>query len=251
MIYKILFFLLFYIFSFSAKGNPTEITTSGGVEVFKQEKYYLLKEEVVIISDNFELRADHVKAFFEEDLYDIVQINSKGNVVFKSNRGINGKGEKMNMNIKNEDIHIEGKNSSLINNNITMKSDGKIDVNNVSGEFKINGNNSNLIGEDIYISGSLIEGIYINIDGLNEVQNMYVWDDLKVNIRTETLNMFSLEAKYNKKENIIELFDNVKVIRDNEVVEGDYAKINTLNESYKVTSKKSNKVKILLNESTE
>ena len=70
-------------------------------------------------------------------------------------------------------------------------------------------------------------------------------------IKTENLNMFSIEANYNKSENIIELFDNVKIVRDNESVTGDYAKINTLNESYKVTSKDSKKVKILLNESTE
>ena len=63
--------------------------------------------------------------------------------------------------------------------------------------------------------------------------------------------MFSLEAKYNKKQNIIELFENVKIIRDNESVEGNYAKINTVNESYKVTSNNKEKVKILLNESTE
>ena len=54
-----------------------------------------------------------------------------------------------------------------------------------------------------------------------------------------------------KKDDIIELFNKVKVIRDNESVEGDYAKINTLTESYKVTSKNKKKVKILLNESTE
>ena len=63
--------------------------------------------------------------------------------------------------------------------------------------------------------------------------------------------MFSISAKYNKKNNIIELFEKVKVIRDGETITGDYAKINTLNDSYKVTSKKSKKVKVLLNESTE
>ena len=46
----------------------------------------------------------------------------------------------------------------------------------------------------------------------------------------------------------MELFENVKIIRSNETIIGDYAKINILNESIKVTSDKtSNKVKILLN----
>ena len=96
-----------------------------------------------------------------------------------------------------------------------------------------------------------IKGRFLNIDGINEVQDLFVADDKFLNIKTENLNMFSIEANYNKSENIIELFDNVKIVRDNESVTGDYAKINTLNESYKVTSKDSKKVKILLNESTE
>tara|TARA_Y100001960_G_scaffold227581_1_gene238431 strand:+ start:931 stop:1683 length:753 start_codon:yes stop_codon:yes gene_type:complete len=247
---KIISIFIFFL-SFSLYAEQTEITTTGGIEVFKQEKYYLLKDNVVIISDNFELRADHVKAFFEKDLYDIVQINSKGNVTFISKRGLEGKGEKIDMNLINQDIFIEGKESLLINNNIIMQSDKTIAVNNLSGKFKIDGNSSQLTGEGIFISGSLIEGFFLNIDGINEVQKMYVWDKTEVNIQTETLNMFSLEAKYNKKDDIIELFNKVKVIRDNESVEGDYAKINTLTESYKVTSKNKKKVKILLNESTE
>jgi len=239
------------IIASSVKSAQIEITTSSGVEVFKKEKYYLLKEDVNIVSENFSLQADHVKASFDKDLYDIVQIDSKGNVNFNSNRGIVGKGHIINLNIKNEDIYIEGKNSSLINKEINMESDGKIKVNNSSGDFEINGLNSKLKSETIDISGKIIKGRFLNVNGVNEVQDLFVVDDKLLNIKTENLNMFSIEANYNKSENIIELFDNVKIIRDNESVTGDYAKINTLNESYKVTSKDSKKVKILLNESTE
>ena len=43
--------------------------------------------------------------------------------------------------------------------------------------------------------------------------------------------------------------DKVKVIRDKESIVGDYARINTLDESYKVTSNKSDKkVRVLLKE---
>ena len=59
--------------------------------------------------------------------------------------------------------------------------------------------------------------------------------------------MYSLTAKYNKNDDIIELFDNVKIFRDNELITGNYAKINTITETYKVKSKDSEKVKILLN----
>ena len=63
------------------KPGQTEITTDEGIEVFQKEKYYLLKKNVKIISDEFELKADLVKAFFDEDLYDIGEIYSNGNVI--------------------------------------------------------------------------------------------------------------------------------------------------------------------------
>ena len=252
MIFFIKFFLIFISFSINAREvGQTEITTSGGIEVFKKENYYLLKKDVVIISDRFELKADLVKAIFEKDLYDIVEINSEGNASFISKNGVKGVGENIDLNIKNEDILITGQNSSLINNDIIMKSNKIIKVNNMTGDFMLEGINSRLIGQGVDITGSKIEGIFINIDGINEVQEMFVVDESKVNIKTETLNMFSLSAKYNKKDNIIELFEKVKIIRDNEIITGNYAKINTLTESYKVTSEKSKKVKVLLSEKDE
>ena len=78
-----------------------------------------------------------------------------------------------------------------------------------------------------------------------------VEDETQVNIKTETLDMYALRANYDKKINIIELFDNVKIYRDNESIFGDYAKINTLTESYKVTSKESGRVKVLLDKKDE
>ena len=73
-----------------------------------------------------------------------------------------------------------------------------------------------------------------------------VKDKIQVNIKTDTSNMFAKRAEYNKQENIIELFENVIIIRDNELITGDYAKINTLDESYFVKTNKSKRVKALL-----
>ena len=51
------------------------------MEVYQKEKYYILKKNVEIESDNFKLTAQDVKAYFEKDLYDITVIYSKGNVM--------------------------------------------------------------------------------------------------------------------------------------------------------------------------
>ena len=61
------------------EAGQTEITTEEGIEVFQKEKYYLLKKNVKITSDQFELNADLVKAYFDEGLYDIEKIYSNGN----------------------------------------------------------------------------------------------------------------------------------------------------------------------------
>ena len=64
--------------------------------------------------------------------------------------------------------------------------------------------------------------------------------------------MFAKIANYNKQDNIIELFGNVEVIRDNEIITGDYANIDILNESYKVKSNNANnKVKVLISQTNE
>ena len=44
--------------------GQTEITAEDGIEVFQNEKYYLLKNNVEIACDNFNLKADIVKAYF-------------------------------------------------------------------------------------------------------------------------------------------------------------------------------------------
>ena len=49
--------------------GETEITTDEGIEVFQNEKFYLLKKNVQIISDTFSLSGDKVKVIFNKDLY--------------------------------------------------------------------------------------------------------------------------------------------------------------------------------------
>ena len=246
--------IILIFFSFQAVGRESgqiEITTDEGIEVFNQEKYYLLKKNVKIISDEYELSADLVKAYFNKDLYDIIRIFSDGNVILNSSKGIKASGEKIDFNIINEDMEIFGKNSLFTNNEINMTSDEKIKINNISGNFLINGPNSRLKTNKIDITGYLIQGKYSKIENVNEVEFLDVQDKTQINIKTETLDMYALSAKYDKKNNIIELFDNVKILRDNESISGNYAKINTLTNSYKVTSKKSEKVRALLDKKNE
>ena len=138
------------------------------------------------------------------------------------------------------------------NNNIYMFSQDLVKVDNLNGNFLIKGNGAELKTDSIHIFGSLIKGNFVTIDKVNEVEKLYVEDDKQANIKTEKINMFAKKANYNKQDNIIELFENVKVIRGNEIITGDYANIDTLNESYKVKSNNANKkVKVLISQTNE
>ena len=129
--------------------------------------------------------------------------------------------------------------------------DDTIKVNNSTGQFQIKGSNSQLINENTKITGKLIKGKFSKLKNVNEFESLYVEDDEIANIKLSNLDMYALRVDYNKVKDTVELFEKVKILKNNEFIEGDYAKINIIDESYKVTSKKSDKVKILLNQINE
>ena len=128
---KIFLIIIFISFSvFSREEGQTEITTDQGIEVFQNEKYYLLKENVKIKSDEYILTADLVKAYFDKDLYDIVKIECEGNANFEFTNGAKGSGQKVDFSFIDKTIKISGDNSFLIYDDLDMQSNNIIEVNN-------------------------------------------------------------------------------------------------------------------------
>ena len=123
MIKYLIFILIISLKVFGAEKSPTEITTDNGIEVFQNEKYYLLKGNVIINSDDFILKANLVKAYFNKDLYDIIKIECDENVSFISNKGVEAKGNKLNFDTIQNTIEILGLDSSLKNSDFSLKSD--------------------------------------------------------------------------------------------------------------------------------
>ena len=249
MKFVILFLIIFLNYKYAIGRNigETEITTDNGIEVFQEEKYYLLKKNVEIISDEFELNGDLVKIYFEDDLYDIQEINASTDVNFNSNTyNIKGKGETLKFNIQNEEIRVTGEKSQLFLEKTEMFSDGSITVNNVAGSFSIEGSNSKLISDTIFITGFVINGILVNKNGTREISNLEVHDKNTLSITTEDTEMFSKKAFYDSEKSIIELFDSVTIKRGGEIITGDYGVLDTNKNSYKVSSNNSNKVKVII-----
>ena len=245
-------FLINSNIAFGRNVGETEITTEDGIEVFQEEKYYLLKKNVEILSDEFKLTGQTVKIFFDKDLYDIKIIDAIGNVKLDSvENNIDASGEKLYFIIEKEEIIIEGLNSKLITKDTTMLSDGKIKVDNVNGSFYLNGQNSKLTSENIIIEGKEIDGVFSTNTKIKEIVLLNVFDENIAYVNDNDTEMFAKKIKFDEKTSLIELENNVKIISDGETITGDYGTINTKTNSYKIKSKDSKRVKVIISNTDE
>ena len=232
--------------------GQTEITAEDGIEVYQDEKYYLLKKNVKIESDDLNLIGDTIKIYFDKDLYDIKKIDANGNVnIISKTNDINANGTKVVFYTNKEEIFIDGLGSKLITKNITMISDGFINVKNLVGEFILNGTNSKITTENITIEGNLIEGFFNSESNLNDIKKIKVTDEKLAYVKSNDTEMYANLIKYNKETSLIELKDNVKIIDGSETITGDYAKINTETNSYKINSNNSKSVKVIISNNNE
>ena len=249
LILKVIIFLVLSTSVTPREKGETEITTDDGIEVFQNEKFYLLKKNVKIDSDNFILTADHVKINFNKNLYDIILLDAKGNVDFVSQEfQMTGRGGELNFEVQIEKIKIEGLNSELFTEDIKMYSDGYIEVNNQNGRFSLKGSNSKLINEDIFIEGFSIDGVFSNNKNTNknEITQLNVVDDKISYIKNNDTEMYAKKINFDNNTSLIELIDTVTIIRNGENITGDYGTLDTKNNSYKIKSNNQKKVKALI-----
>ena len=242
--------LIIFLISFSTAAREqgeTEITTEDGIEVFQNEKFYILKKNVKIVSDNFYLNADDVRIDFDKSLYDISELNAKGNVNFNSkDLNINGRGESLKFETKIEKLKVKGLNSELITSDIEMFSDGYIEVNNLNGNFSLKGLNSKLVNSNIIIEADSIDGTLSDNSDKKQISYLNIFDEQISYVKNNDSEMFAKKIIYNNDTSIIELIDSVTIIRDGEKISGDYGTLDTKNNSYKIKSEKQTKVKVVI-----
>jgi len=227
--------------------GETEITTEDGIEVFQNEKFYLLKQNVKIVSDNFILSADEVKINFDKSLYDITELDANGNVDFNSNEfETSGSGNYLNFKVKVEKIKVEGEGSELVTSDVKMFSDGFIEVSNLNGDFLLKGTNSKLVNENIIIKAETINGKFSEKANEKEITYLEVIDKNISYIKNNDTEMYAKKINFDYDTSIIELIDDVIIIRNEEKITGDYGTLDTRNNSYKIKSNNQNKVKVII-----
>ncbi len=243
-------FIIISLISFSLCSREigeTEITTEDGIEVFQDEKFYLLKKNVKIESDNFTLSADDVKIDFDKSLYDITNLYAKGEVDFFSKEfGISSNGDILNFRVKIEKLRVEGQGSELLTKDVEMFSDGFIEVNNQNGDFLLKGLNSKLINESIVIIANSIDGSFVDKDDKKEITFLKVIDEKISYVKNNDTEMYAKKINFDYDTSIIELIDDVIIIRNEEKITGDYGTLDTRNNSYKIKSNNQNKVKVII-----
>tara|TARA_B100000927_G_scaffold225431_1_gene185132 strand:- start:1254 stop:2015 length:762 start_codon:yes stop_codon:yes gene_type:complete len=247
LIIKIIILFLISITLNARDIGETEITTEDGIEVFQNEKFYLLKQNVKIVSDNFILNADEVKINFDKSLYDITELDANGNVDFNSNEfETSGSGNYLNFNVKVEKIKVEGEGSQLVTSDVKMFSDGFIEVSNLNGDFLLKGKNSKLINENIIIKAETIDGNFSEKANKKEITYLEVIDNKISYIKNNDTEMYAKKINFDYDTSIIELIDDVSIIRNEEKITGDYGTLDTRNNSYKIKSINQNKVKVII-----
>ena len=243
-------FIILSLISFSLCSREigeTEITTEDGIEVFQDEKFYLLKKNVKIVSDNFVLSADDVKIDFDKSLYDITNLYAKGEVDFFSKEfGISSNGNILNFTVKIEKIRVEGQGSKLLTKDVEMFSDGFIEVYNQNGDFLLKGLNSKLINESIVIIADSINGNFVDNVDKKEITFLKVIDEKISYVKNNDTEMYAKKINFDYDTSIIELIDDVIIIRNEEKITGDYGTLDTRNNSYKIKSNNQNKVKVII-----
>ncbi len=239
-----------FIFSLSLQSREvgeTEIITEDGIEVFQNEKFYLLKKNVEIESDSFTLNADNVRINFDKSLYDITELIANGSVDFNSKEfEIIGSGNILNFEVTIEKVRVEGEGSKLITKDVKMFSDGYIEVINTNGDFSLEGLNSRLINEDIVIEAGFINGNFSDKIDKKEITFLEVFDEKISYVKNGDAEMYATRINFNNNTSIIELIDNVTIIRNEEKITGDYGTLDTTNNSYKIKSNDNSKVKVII-----
>ena len=148
--------------------------------------------------------------------------------------------------VKIEKLRLEGDGSELITKDVKMISDGIIEVNNLSGDFSLNGLNSKLSNENILIIGNSINGIFSDTSEKREINFLKVFDEKISYIKNKDTEMYAKTINFKSDKSIIELLENVTIIRNDEKITGDYGTLDTKNNSYKVKSSNKSKVKVII-----
>ena len=114
------------------------------------------------------------------------------------------------------------------------------------GDFLLNGINSKLINKNLIIEAETINGNFSKKANEKEITFLEVIDKNISYVKNNDTEMYAKTINFDYNTSIIELIDDVIIIRNEEKITGDYGTLDTRNNSYKIKSNNQNKVKVII-----
>ena len=115
-----------------------------------------------------------------------------------------------------------------------------------STKFFLIGTNSKLVNNNIIIKAETINGNFSGKANEKEITYLEVIDKNISYVKNNDTEMYAKNINFDYDTSIIELIDDVIIIRNEEKITGDYGTLDTKNNSYKIKSNNQNKVKVII-----
>tara|TARA_B100001175_G_C19375038_1_gene573686 strand:+ start:154 stop:924 length:771 start_codon:yes stop_codon:yes gene_type:complete len=240
-----LFYFLFFLFfsqkSFGENDKSLTVEADNSIEYFEKEQYYLASGNAIASKDGIILKANKIKAFFQnnEDDNQIELIYGIGNVSITKNK-ILAKGEHVVYNLKKETIKFSKGNQFFKTQNFYIESktslsyDKRKHVANGKGKVKI------ILEKNVEILADQIKAIFSKND--NSLLEAIGKGNIKIS--TKSSKSYAKNAKYSKRTNIILLEGDVKIIQNNLSISGQSGMTNLITGISKIIgNKKKQRVK--------
>ena len=103
-----------------------------------------------------------------------------------------------------------------------------------------------MINESILIEAKSIDGIFSSSLDTMKITFLKVFDEEISYVKNNNTEMYAKKINFDNKISIIELIDDVVIIRNGEKITGDYGTLDTKNNSYKIKSNNDTKVKAII-----
>ncbi len=233
---------LIYIAHPLAKENTSEsliVEADNSIEFFEKQKYYLATGNAVAIKNNTTLKADKIKAFFEEN--DQIQlIHGLGKVsILKKN--ILSEGEDVKYDLKKQTLLFSGKFQSFKTPKIYIESNKLLSYDNIKKIAFAKGNVKIIFNNNDKIFANQITAKFDESD--DSLLEAVAKGNIEI-ITNSGNKSFANYAKFNKKTSLVELIGDVKVLQNNSSISGEKGVTNLKTGVSKIlTSKTNNRVK--------
>lgn len=227
-----------------AIASKLEVEADGSLEWHRDKQLYVARENAKATQDNKSILADILYAHYKEtdksDM-DIWKIEAEENVLIQDGE-TKILGDKATYIIETQELIITGDNMNAISNGYQIKANKEIRYIDSKNQIEALGNVVLYSEKEEIHCDKLIAKLAENEDGEREISELFVYDNVEIITGTDKITGNS--GYYNIKEESAEVKGDVIISREDSVITGDKAEINTNTGTAKMLSNNS-KVKAI------